>query len=103
MSSFNDFIIFLGPGVLISLPTSFWFTKWYFGDVLNEPMNVNLEQLKKENEIRDKKLLIKTGIMLTVVILGFFLHPVIHMDPVWVAISCAIVIFALDNHHDLEE
>ena len=60
-------------------------------------------QLKKENEIRDKKLLIKTGIMLTVVILGFFLHPVIHMDPVWVAISGAIVIFALDNHHDLEE
>ena len=54
-------------------------------------------------EIRDKKLLIKTGIMLTVVILGFFLHPVIHMDPVWVAISGAIVIFALDNHHDLEE
>ena len=101
--TFNDFIIFLGPGVMISLPTSFWFTKWYFGDQLNEPMNVNLEQLKKENEIRDKKLLIKTGIMLTVVILGFFLHPVIHMDPVWVAVSGAIVIFALDNHHDLEE
>ena len=58
---------------------------------------------RSENEIRDKKLLIKTGIMLTVVILGFFLHPVIHMDPVWVAISGAIVIFALDNHHDLEE
>jgi Na+/H+ antiporter NhaD/arsenite permease-like protein len=101
--TFNDFIVYLGPGVIISLPTSFWFTKWYFRAVLGDKMEVNLEQLEKDNSIRDHRLLIKTGIMLVAVIAGFFLHPVIHMDPVYVAVSGAIVIFALDNHHDLEE
>jgi Na+/H+ antiporter NhaD/arsenite permease-like protein len=43
-------------------------------------MEVNLEQLLADNPIRNQQLLIKTGVMLTVVILGFFLHPITHID-----------------------
>ena len=37
------------------------------------------------------------------VILGFFLHPITHIDPVFVAIPGAIAVFFLDNSHDVEE
>lgn len=78
--TFNDFIVFLAPGVIISLPTSFWYTQKYFQKDLGGKMEVNLEQLLADNPIRNEKLLIKTGVMLTVVILGFFMHPITHID-----------------------
>jgi hypothetical protein len=78
--TFNDFIIFLAPGVIISLPTSFYYTQKYFQKDLGDKMEVNVEQLLADNPIRNEKLLIKTGVMLTVVILGFFMHPITHID-----------------------
>jgi Na+/H+ antiporter NhaD/arsenite permease-like protein len=41
--------------------------------------------------------------MLGCVILGFFLHPVSHIDPVYVAVPGAIMIFTLNNPADVEE
>ena len=101
--TFNDFILFLAPGVILTLPLSFYITKVYFADSLGDKMEVNLEQLIKDNPIKNHRLLIRTGVMLTCVILGFFLHPVTHIDPVFVAIPGAIAVFFLDNSHDVEE
>ena len=78
--TFNDFIIFLAPGVIISLPTSFYYTLQYFKTDMGDKMEVNLEQLLADNPIRNHQLLIKTGVMLTVVIMGFFMHPLTHID-----------------------
>ena len=138
--TFNDFIIFLTPGAIISLPTSFYYTLQYFKTDMGDKMEVNLEQLLADNPIRNHQLLIKTGVMLTVVIMGFFMHPLTHIDreylrrrcnlarpfsrrasesgglppyttnpcrngraAVWVAIPGAIIIFLLDDHHDVEK
>jgi Na+/H+ antiporter NhaD/arsenite permease-like protein len=101
--TFNDFIIFLSPGVILCLPLSFFITKIYFGDSLSDKMEVNVEQLIKDNPIKNHRLLIKTGVMLCCVIIGFFLHPVTHIDPVFVAIPGAIAVFFLDNSHDVED
>ena len=101
--SFNDFLVYLAPGVLLTLPTSFWAVKHMFHKELEEPMDVDAEQLIRDNPIRDTHLLVKAGLMLCCVILGFFLHPVSHIDPVFVAIPGAIFIFLVDDRHDVEE
>ena len=101
--SFNDFLVYLAPGVLLTLPTSFYAVKHMFHKELEEPMDVDAEQLIRDNPIRDTHLLVKAGLMLCCVILGFFLHPVSHIDPVFVAIPGAIFIFLVDDRHDVEE
>ena len=101
--SFNDFLVYLAPGVVLTLPTSFWAVKHMFHKELEEPMDVDAEQLIRDNPIRDTHLLVKAGLMLCCVILGFFLHPVSHIDPVFVAIPGAIFIFLVDDRHDVEE
>lgn len=96
--TFNDFIIFLAPGVLISLPTSFWFTQYYFKKDLGDKMEVNVEQLLADNPIRNQQLLMKTGIMLTVVILGFFMHPITHIDREYPADTVAFSLLSSQHH-----
>lgn len=101
--SFNDFIIYLAPGVAVCVPLAFVAVKWFFHAELQEKMLVDAVQLIRDNPIRDSHLLAKAGIMLSCVIIGFFLHPISHIDPVFVAVPGAILVFALDNHRDVED
>ena len=79
--SFNDFIIYLAPGVAVCVPLAFVAVKWFFHAELQEKMLVDAGQLIRDNPIRDSHLLAKAGIMLSCVIIGFFLHPISHIDP----------------------
>eukprot|EP01052_Picozoa_sp_SAG31_P000171 SAG31_NODE_5_length_43735_cov_42.922266_27_plen_129_part_00 len=97
--TFNDFIVFLGSGVLLCLGPSFVFTKWFYRDQegWDGTLSADVEQLKRDNPIKNMRLLIKTGIMLSSVIVGFFLHPVSHIDPTFVAIAGAIAGLSIRN------
>ena len=61
--TFNDFIIYLSPGCILCLPVSFWLTKLYFVEALGAKMEVNVEQLIKDNPIKNQRLVIKSGVV----------------------------------------
>eukprot|EP01050_Picozoa_sp_SAG11_P010342 SAG11_NODE_1031_length_6111_cov_2.587159_3_plen_162_part_00 len=100
--NFNDFIVYLGTGVLFCIGPSFLFTKWFFRNEegWETQLTADVDQLKRDNPIKNMRLLVKTGAMLCCVIFGFFMHPVSHIDPTFVAIAGAIAVFMLDNPHD---
>jgi len=100
---FVDFLKVLGPGVIITMPFIFYFVRWYYGDQLfGTKINVNIEELRLKYPIRDMNLLIRSGSILTFVILLFFLHPVMHMEPAYVAVFGAIAILLSGNHDEFE-
>ncbi len=61
---------------------------------------VDIPKMEKMYPITDRKLLIKCGVVLACVIMSFFLHPVTHLDPAWIAIMGAVwLLVAFDMHH----
>ena len=100
---FVDFLKVLGPGVIITMPFIFYFVRWYYGnDLFGTKINVDIEELRLKYPIRDMNLLIRSGSILTFVILLFFLHPVMHMEPAYVAVFGAIAILLSGNHDEFE-
>jgi Na+/H+ antiporter NhaD/arsenite permease-like protein len=97
---FNAFLFNLGPGVLVTCPFIFYYLVWYFGAPVKGHLEVDIPKLQKMYPITDRGLLIKCGTVLTCVIISFFLHPVTHLDPAWVAIMGAVwLLVAFDMHH----
>ena len=100
---FVDFLRVLGPGVLLTMPFIFAFVKWYYGDALfGQKINVDIDELRAKYPIRDMNLLIRSGTILIFVILLFFLHPVMHMEPAYVAVFGAIAILLTGSHDEFE-
>ena len=100
---FVDFLRVLGPGVVLTMPFIFAFVKWYYGDALfGQKINVDIDELRAKYPIRDMNLLIRSGTILIFVILLFFLHPVMHMEPAYVAVFGAIAILLTGNHDEFE-
>ena len=61
---------------------------------------VDIPKMEKMYPITDRKLLIKCGVVLACVIMSFFLHPLTHLDPAWIAIMGAVwLLVAFDMHH----
>ena len=101
--TFLDFIISLGPAVvLMSLPCMLVIVSYYRKE-LSGPLN-NVEDLvKKSNEgIKDPELFSYCMICLLMVLFGFLLHPVHHVNPAWIAISGAILLLIFSSPHDIE-
>jgi len=97
---FNDFLFTLGPGVIICSPSVFYVLVWYFKDHVKGTLVVDIPKLEKMYPITDRGLLIKCGVVLSCVIASFFLHPVTHLDPAWIAIMGAVwLLVAFDMHH----
>ena len=100
---FVDFLRVLAPGVLLTMPVIFVFVKWYYGDALfGQKITVDIDELRSKYPIRDMNLLIRSGGILIFVILLFFMHPVMHMEPAYVAVFGAIAILLTGNHDEFE-
>jgi Na+/H+ antiporter NhaD/arsenite permease-like protein len=100
---FVDFLRVLGPGVLLTMPFIFMFVKWYYGEALfGQKIKVDIDELKLKYPIRDWDLLIRSGTILGFVIVLFFLHPVMHMEPAYVAVFGAIAILLSGSHDEFE-
>ena len=101
--SFIDFIVSLGPAVvLMSLPCMLVIVSYYRKELSGPLLNVQ-EVLKKSNEgIKDPELFSYCMICLGMVMLGFLLHPVHHVNPAWIAISGAIMLLIFSSPHDIE-
>ncbi|MEV0074699.1 ArsB/NhaD family transporter [Amycolatopsis sp. NPDC050768] len=86
--SFNDFLLNLGPIVLIVLIVFTLVLPWLFrGSFTVDPKRrAEVMTLNEREAIQQPRLLLKCGLVLTLVFAGFILHSVVHLDPSVVAL-----------------
>lgn len=102
--SFLDFLYNLGPIVLFLLfimVLSFRFM--YKGNLVVEEKNKqNIMNLDENKAIKDKKLLVKSIVVIILILVGFIFHNVLHVDSCIVALSGATIMLLIGNQ-DVEE
>jgi Na+/H+ antiporter NhaD/arsenite permease-like protein len=97
--TFNDFVIHLAPLVIIVMivfaallprlfPGAFTVDAERIADVMS---------LEEGEAIRDRRLLVKCGIVLVLVYAGFIAHPVLHMEPSVVALLGAGILIVISG------
>ena len=85
---FNDFLINLGPFVLVLLLVFIGVCRWLFRDAFrSDPERVaEVMQLRERDAIRNKTLLIQSLVTLGLVLIAFMLHTVLGTEPSEVAL-----------------
>jgi len=103
--TFTDFIINLGPPVLISLAALNLVTVLFF----RKQLHVSLERrarimdFNEKRSIIDKKLMIKSLIVLALVLVGFLFHGYVHVEPATVALGGAAILMLLVGKEEVDE
>ena len=101
--TFNDFIIEMGPGILMCIVPSFMLLKWYYADEFSGSRVRDVAELESKYGIKDAKMLKVAGFILVLVILNFFLHPITHIAVSWIALVGAVIMLLATDRHELEE
>lgn len=96
---FNDFLINLGPIVIVMLIAFVGLSRLLFRkDFVADPEQVaEVMTLDEKEAIRDRPLLVKSLIVLGLVLIGFTLHSVLHLEPSLVALLGAGVLIAISG------
>lgn len=97
--TFNDFVLNLGPIVVLLLAVFIGLAWLLWGRGMSvEPERVDaVMELNEREAIEDKGLLVKCGVVLAMVTVGFVLHPVLHLEPSLVALLGAGLLVALSR------
>jgi len=92
--SFNDFLIHMGPIVLVELAVFTLLLPWLFRGsfTTDEERAASVMALVEREAIRDPRLLIKCGVVLLAVFAGFIGHTTLHIEPSIVALLGAGVL-----------
>lgn len=97
--SFNDFLVALGPIVLVTLVVQICYSKWYYRygatDGGADRLEETLEQLRKKYRITDSRLLTISGSVLLVVIGLFVSHEILDMEVSVAALMGAAAVLIL--------
>ena len=101
--NFNDFIIEMAPGILMTIVPAFMFIRWFYADEFSGKRIRDVAELESKYGIKDYKMLTTSGIILSLVILGFFLHPITHMPVSWIALGGSVLMLLTTNRHELDE
>ena len=101
--TFNDFIIEMGPGILMCIVPRFMLLKWYYADEFSGSRIRDVAELEAKYGIKDPKMLKVAGFILVLVILNFFLHPITHIAVSWIALVGAVIMLLATDRHELEE
>ena len=101
--TFNDFIIEMGPGILMCIVPSFMLLKWYYADEFSGSRIRDVAELEAKYGIKDPQMLKVAGTILVLVILNFFLHPITPIAVSWIALVGAVVMLLATDRHELEE
>ena len=101
--AFNDFIIELAPGILLTIVPTFMMLKWMYAEEFSGERIRDVEELEAKYGVKDAKMLKASGTILGLVILGFFLNPILHIPVSWVALIGAVVMLLVTERHLLEE
>lgn len=106
--SFLDFLVELGPLILVILFVSYFITRFIFKKdmVVSNNRKARIMDLDDSKAIEDKPLMVKSLIVLGLVIIGFMLHGVLHIPPAAIALFGASVLMILakkDAEHYFKE
>ena len=101
--SFNDFILEMAPGILLTIVPSFMLVRWLYKDEFSGRRDRDITELERQYAIKDMRGLKVSGTILCLVIVGFFLHPVVHIAVSWIALGGAVIMLLATNPHELEE
>ena len=101
--TFNDFIIEMAPGILMTVVPSFMFLKWFYAEEFSGSRIRDIAELESKYGIKDAGMLKVSGAILILVVLNFFLHPVTHIAVSWIAIVGAVIMLLATDRHDLEQ
>lgn len=96
---FNDFIINLGPIIVINMTVLLGSAVWYFKDKLqvSNELKAGIMELSLERTIKDKKLLIQSLAVFLVVIIGFLTNAVSEFGLAIIAILGASLLLFLSK------
>ena len=101
--TFNDFIIEMGPGILMCIVPSFMLLKWFYADEFSGSRIRDVAELESKYGIKDPQMLKVAGFILVLVIVNFFLHPITHIAVSWIALVGAVIMLLATDRHELEE
>jgi Na+/H+ antiporter NhaD/arsenite permease-like protein len=101
---FMDFIVNMAPGVIMASVVCIPLLLWQFRRTLQGKIGNYAEILEEVKTFRilDWPLFAKCSYVTGVVLIGFLLHPVHHVDPAWFAILGAIVLCVVDKPMEVE-
>jgi len=101
---FMDFLTNLAPIIIVILVVNLFYARFIFRHQLrSNPIPVEkLAAFEEERTIRDKALLVKSGIVLGLTLLAFMLHDLIGVSPATVALIAAAVLTFISKQ-DVEE
>ena len=102
--TYNDFLVHLAPFVLLLLVVFLGLCRWLFRSAFNyDPKRAaSVMALRERDAIRDRRLLVISLAVLTLVTAAFVLHTVLHLEPAVVAIVGGLVLLAA-SRLDAEE
>ncbi len=106
--SFNDFLINLAPiSLVITAVTILMLRWWYRKTLVAQPGAAEaIMAFKPAEAISDKKLLVKSLIVIGLVLAGFVTHSMTHLEGATIALAGAALMFLLtmnDPEHHLKE
>ncbi|MEV6644191.1 ArsB/NhaD family transporter [Amycolatopsis sp. NPDC051371] len=97
--TFNDFLVNMAPIVAIELVAFTLALRWVFrGSFSVDPARVaDVMRLNEREAIRDRRLLVKCGLVLLAVFIGFIGHSLFHIEPSVVALLGAGVLVLISR------
>ena len=101
--TFNDFIIEMASGILMTIVPSFMFIKWFYAEEFSGSRVRDIAELESKYGIKDAAMLKVSGFILVLVVLNFFLHPLTHIAVSWIALVGAVVMLLATDRHELEK
>tara|TARA_B100000925_G_scaffold266026_1_gene225542 strand:- start:1767 stop:3404 length:1638 start_codon:yes stop_codon:yes gene_type:complete len=101
--TFNDFIVEMGPAILMCIVPGLMMIRWLFREELSGVRHRDVAELEHRYGIKDPRGLKISGGILALVILAFFLHPIFHIPVSWIALVGGVVMLTATNPHEIEE
>ncbi len=106
--TFNQFLVNLAPVVIVLLAVFVVMCRFLFRKAFtyNEERVAEVMALDEREVIRDRKLLVRSLIVLVAIMLGFVLHSALHFEPAVVALLGAgviVIVSRTEPHEYLEE
>ncbi|NIK69816.1 MULTISPECIES: ArsB/NhaD family transporter [unclassified Paenibacillus] len=95
--TFNDFLVNLAPVILVILVVTIALLVWIYRKklIVTEEAKKELMNLIAEDNLTDRKLMIKSLSVLLLTIVGFILHSVIHIEAAAIALGGATLLMLI--------
>ena len=97
--SFNDFIINLGPVIIINLIVTIFLLYFFYCRKMkvSRELKAHIMELDPDRALKDRKLMLYSLIILFLVIIGFVSHEITHIAPSIIALAGAMALMLVSK------